>query len=171
MIEYIRYHNHEIINSKIGSVFDYLYEINSKAREEILRKYGRVSQFDSENLAFLMIKGILNNKPFTHLGVAMHVPFRSLLGDLSGLSEREFSFSTNDWTHVDFLIYSRVTHLPVLVIEVDGFQFHNNEKQKERDALKDSILAKYGIPILRLNTADSSEKERVYEKLRTLVSF
>lgn len=171
LIEYIRYHNHEIINSKIGSVFDYLYEINSKAREEILRKYGRVSQFDSENLAFLMIKGILKNKPFTHLGVAMHVPFRSLLGDLSGLSEREFSFSTNDWTHVDFLIYSRVTHLPVLVIEVDGFQFHNNEKQKERDALKDSILAKYGIPILRLNTTDSSEKERVCEKLRTLVSF
>ncbi len=170
LIEYIRYHNHEIINSKINSVFDCLYEVNSKAREEILRKYGRVSQFDSENLAFIMIKQTLKENSYTHLGVAMHVPFRSLLGDLSGLSERERFFSTNDWTHVDFLIYSKVTHLPVLVIEVDGFVFHNNERQKERDGLKDSILAKYCIPILRLNTTDSREKERIRERLRETVS-
>ena len=38
LIEYIKYHNHEIIESKINSVFDYLYEANAEARETILRK-------------------------------------------------------------------------------------------------------------------------------------
>ncbi len=169
LIEYIHYHNHDIVDSKINSVFDYLYEINVKSREEILKKYGKSSEFDSENLVFGIIKDILTENRFSRFNVAMHVPFRLLLGELKNLTQREIEFATNDWTHVDFLIFSKLSHLPNLVIEVDGFTFHNNEKQKERDRLKDTILTKYGIPILRLNTVGSNERDRIREKLLELI--
>ena len=56
---------------------------------------------------------------------------------------------------------------PVLVVEVDGYAFHeNNPKQLARDQMKDTILAKYGIPILRFKTNESREEERLSTKLR-----
>ena len=170
LIEYIKYHNHEIIESKINSVFDYLYEANAEARETILRKYGRASEFDSENLVLLLIKDILKNDSFSKLNVVMHVPLRSLISDLSVLNMRELQFATNHLAHVDFLIFSRVTHQPVLVIEVDGFAYHNTDKQRERDLIKDGILHKYDIPILRLSTTGSGEREKIYSKIAELVN-
>ena len=50
LIGYIQYHNHEVINSEIHSVFDYLYKSYANARELILKKYGRISEVESENL-------------------------------------------------------------------------------------------------------------------------
>ncbi len=169
LIEYINYHNHEIINSKINSVFDYLYEANAEARENILRKYGRVSEFDSENLMRVLIKNILKSDRFSKLNVVMNVPLNLLLNDLSSLNERQLGFATNHLTHVDFLIFSKLTHKPVLVVEVDGFTYHNTEKQRERDKLKDIILEKNNIPILRLSTVGSGEIEKITSKLNELI--
>lgn len=170
LIEYIKYHNHEIIESKINSVFDYLYEANAEAREAVLRKYGRASQYDSENLILLLIKDILKADGFSKLNVVMHVPLRSLISDLSILNVRELQFATNHLAHVDFLIFSRVTHQPMLAIEVDGFAYHNTDKQRERDLLKDGILHKYDIPLLRLNTTGSGEREKIYSKIAELIN-
>ena len=144
--------------------------MNEEAREAILRKYGRVSEYDSENLAYILIKDILKNERFSKLSIAMHVPLRSLLKDLSILNSREKQFAANHLAHVDFLIFSRVTHRPVLVIEVDGFAYHNSGKQKERDLLKDGILQKYDIPILRLSTIGSGEREKIYSKIAMLLN-
>jgi len=47
-------------------------------------------------------------------------------------------------------------------IGVDGYSYHNmNERQLERDQKKDNILAKYSIPIIRLNTTSSNEKKKI----------
>lgn len=170
LIEYIKYHNHEIIDSKINSVFDYLYEANAEAREAILRKYGRVSEFDSENLIFVLIKDILKQNSFSRLNVVMHVPLRLLLNEMSNLNSREIEFAANHFTHVDFLIFSKLTHRPILVIEVDGFAYHNTDKQRERDLIKDDILHKYNIPILRLSTTGSDERNKICSKLIELTS-
>lgn len=168
LIGYIQYHNHEIINSKIHSVFDYLYQNYSDAREKALRKYGRVSEVDSENLMYLLIKNVLSESEYTKYDVVMHVPLRMILSDLTKLNKRELSFATNHLTHVDFLIFSRLTHQPVLVVEVDGFSYHNSEKQKERDSVKNKILEKYNIPILRLSTVGSGEKEKLTHSLKRI---
>lgn len=97
----------------------------------------------------------------------MHVPLRMILCDLAKLNTRELSFATNHLTHVDFLIFSRLTHQPILVVEIDGFVYHvANEKQKERDAVKDTVLEKYGIPIVRFSTIGSGEKNKLTEALR-----
>ncbi|MNY52896.1 hypothetical protein D3C86_1886110 [compost metagenome] len=50
--------------------------------------------------------------------------------------------------------------MPLGVIEVDGAS-HDRLDQAERDALKNSILEKSGIPLLRLRTVESHIRERV----------
>jgi superfamily I DNA and/or RNA helicase len=168
LIGYIQYHNHEIVNSEIHSVFDYLYHNYAAAREEAMRKYGRVSEVDSENLMYAVIRDVLCESDFSKYDVVMHVPLRMILSDLRKLDSRELSFATNHLTHVDFLIFSRLTHRPILVVEVDGFAYHHHEKQRERDLVKNTILEKYGIPILRLSTVGSREKQKLVSALEKI---
>lgn len=168
LIGYIQYHNHEIVHSEIHSVFDYLYKANAAARESILRKYGKISVFDSENLMYRVIRDILCKNEFEKYDVVSHVPLKMILSDMKKLNARELEFATNHLTHVDFLVFSRLTHQPVFVIEVDGFAYHNTEKQRERDKVKDVVLKKYSIPILRFNTVGSSEKEKLIIALNAI---
>ena len=89
-----------------------------------------------------------------------------LLRDTDKLTDEEFRYSMHPNTHVDFLIYNRVTKTPVLAVEVDGFNFHNEGSlQFERDRLKDSIFEKYGIPLLRLPTNGSGEIAKIKNQL------
>jgi len=168
LIGYIQYHNHEVINSEIHSVFDYLYHNYADAREDAMRKYGRVSEVDSENLMYSVIREVLSKSDYSKYDVVMHVPLRMILSDLTKLNTRELSFATNHLTHVDFLIFSRLTHQPILVVEVDGFAYHNNEKQRERDQVKNTILEKYNVPILRLSTVGSGEKQKLVSVLESM---
>lgn len=69
-------------------------------------------------------------------------------------------------THIDFLIFGRLDKMPVLAIEVDGYAFHGkNSDQHNRDMMKNAILQKYAIPIMRFSTTGSGEKERLETKL------
>lgn len=54
----------------------------------------------------------------------------------------------------DFVLYFKVGKTPLAVIEVDG-GFHSDAEQAERDELKNSILKKSAIPLLRLQTVES----------------
>jgi very-short-patch-repair endonuclease len=168
LIGYIRYHNHEIFNSDTHSVFDFLYQSYAEAREDIMRKYGKVSEVDSENLMYVVIRDVLSKSDYSKYDVVMHVPLRMILSDLTKLNTRELSFATNHLTHVDFLIFSRLTHQPILVVEVDGFAYHNSEKQRERDQVKNAILEKYNVPILRLSTVGSGEKQKLIPALESM---
>ncbi|WP_199228122.1 DUF2726 domain-containing protein [Salipaludibacillus keqinensis] len=55
--------------------------------------------------------------------------------------------------------------MPLLVVEVDGYAYHNDPKQVARDEMKDAILHKYGIPIIQFATNGSREEERLVGKL------
>jgi len=55
---------------------------------------------------------------------------------------------------------------------VDGTRFHAaGTRQAERDAMKDAILAKYAIPLLRLRTDSSGEEEKLRTKLREILNI
>ncbi len=82
------------------------------------------------------------------------------------LNKTEYDFTMNVLTHTDFLIFNKSDKSPVLAVEVDGYEFHaNNPKQLERDEMKDNILKKYDIPILRIKTNESGEETKLYNKL------
>ncbi len=169
---YIRYHNDigETRQGQVHSVFDLLY----KAYEDKLLEFNRTHPskgFASENLVRALLEEILKQKRFQNLRFSMHVSLRNLIKcDGLALSKEEEFFYKNPWSHADFVIYSRMDREPVLVIEVDGVSYHEKKKdQLRRDALKDAILAKAEMQILRLKTNGSEEKNRIESTLSKLI--
>jgi hypothetical protein len=108
---------------------------------------------------------ILAEPEHGHLRVESQILLRNLVPAPDTLGEDQRAF-TRRRSSADFVIYNRVTRRPVLVIEVDGFRFHEDRpEQLRRDALKDSILERLGIPLLRLATTGSHEERRIREAL------
>lgn len=168
LVDYIKYNNFDICESKINSVFDYLYSQYTQSRLQYLKKCKNISIYDSENLMHLLISEVLEK--YTTLKVVNHVTLHEILNDLSILSDEEFKFALNPWTHLDFLIYNYVSKKPILAVEVDGFYYHKEGTlQYNRDIMKNHILDKYKIPLIRFKTNGSEEKEKLIYKLDELM--
>ncbi len=166
LIAYIQYHNFEVVDSKLYSVFDLLYQQYTQQRVEFLKKHKNVSEFDSENIMYGYLVDLLHELPDLSLKISCHHPLRQLIRDSELLTDEEFRYAFNVNTHLDFFIYNEITKQPVLAIEVDGVKFHQEgTRQHERDLLKNSILEKYGIRLLRLPTNGSEELKKVKEAL------
>jgi hypothetical protein len=166
LIRYIEYNNLEIINSNVYSIFDLLYSSYSEKLLQFLNNHKKVSKYNSENLMNALIEKVLNYEEFQELDKVLHYPLNMLILDTSKLDENQSKYANNSLTHTDFLIFRKIDKSPVLVVEVDGYAFHaNNPKQLERDRMKDEILGKYNIPILRLPTNGSGEEEKLKNKL------
>lgn len=166
LLGYITYQQGVVIESKLRSIYDYLF-----SQIELNLKYAKiVSEYDSENLTFELIEKIRTSYPkLSHIKALCHYPMRSLIGDVSGLTEREAQYAMHPSTHIDFLVINRVSKEPLLAIETDGFSFHNEKtEQFQRDRLKDHILEIYGLPLLRLSTVGHSEEQRIVEALLNL---
>ena len=166
LISYIRYNNCEIVQSELYSVFDLLYSQYTDARIVYLQKHKQVSEYDSENLMYGAICDLLNARPHLSLGVICHQPLNMLIRDPHRLNDDECRYAMNTATHLDFLIYHRISKKPVLAIEVDGFHFHKpGTAQYERDRMKDHILQLYQIPAFRFPTNGSGEIEKIAQTL------
>ena len=166
LIQYIEYNNLSVIQSDLCSIFDYLYKGYEEKRAEIISKGGKVSEFDSENLMHALIKEVLSCDIFSKYNVLLHFPVRNLIKDFSKLNEQEQKYARNPLTHLDFLIYNSLSKSPVLAIEVDGFANHKDgTRQAERDRMKNKILEKYDLPLLRFATNGSNEKTKLMDKL------
>lgn len=167
LIRYVKYNNFETIESKTRSIYDLLYKENRQKRLEYLKNKKRISDFDSENLTYNLIDKILKENNYDNLDIAVHVPLINVLDDMELLNGEEVKFATNTWTHIDFVIFNKMDKKLVVAIEVDGYYFHREgTKQQERDNIKDKILYKYDIPLIRLNTTGSGEKEILENKIK-----
>ena len=165
LIKYIEYNNCEIKESKIFSVFDLLYKNYSQQRKNFLKKYNKISEYDSENIMYALLQDILEKYNGSY-EVASHVPLNMIIRDYSLMTNEEKKYAKNDWTHVDFLIYKTIDKSLVLAIEVDGFKYHKEgSKQAKRDELKNIIFEKYDIPLCRFSTTESNEKEKLTQIL------
>lgn len=171
LIRYIDYNSFSIKESKLRSIFDYLYKSYEQKRAEIISKSGKKSDFDSENLMFILISNTLKQDKFSKYNVTLHYPLRNVIRDYSKLTEEEQKYVQHFSTHLDFLIFNKLGKNPILAIEVDGFEYHKaGTKQSERDKKKDRILAKYDLPLLRFSTTGSNEKQTLIAKLTELTS-
>ncbi len=166
LINYISY-NHEfgkVDEGKVKSIYDILYA----DYEEQLRRFRKKhpsKDFDTENITKELLKKIFASDKYKSLWFRMHVSLRDFVGSVD-LTPDEYKFYINPNAHADFLIYNKMSRKPFLVIEVDGVSYHEQQKkQVERDAKKNSILNKAGIPILRLKTNESNEEGRITKSL------
>ncbi|MDE6857177.1 MAG: DUF2726 domain-containing protein, partial [Alistipes sp.] len=121
----------------------------------------------SENLTHAMLEEIIEENPaFGHLGIVCHQPLRQLLRDVSSLTDEDRHYALHPATHIDFLLYNRISKRPVLAIETDGYEFHKaGTVQSMRDERKNRILATYGLPLIRLSTIGSDERKRIENAL------
>ena len=162
LVDYIEYYQGKSEESQISSIFDLLYEDYTRQRLDFYKTHKRISEYDSENLTYWAIRDVIKEMGLSHLGISIHYPLRHLITPSSNLTPEQREYATRSWTHVDFLIYDTVPHRAKLVIEVDGVQYHKRgSDQGRRDAIKDSVLAAIGLPLLRLSTAGSQEKEKI----------
>lgn len=169
LINYIQYNNFEVVESRIYSVFDYLYKQYTEERMAYLQKYKKISEYDSENLVYTLIREIISDNKYASLNVVCHFPLNMLIKDPVLLNEQECRYAMNPATHLDFLIYNRIGKIPILAIEADGYAYHKKDTvQASRDLLKDHIMELYQIPLLRLKTNGSGEKEKIIALLNEL---
>lgn len=169
LIKYIQYNNFEVVESKTKSIYDMLYKENRKQRMEYLKNKKRISDYDSENLTYNLIEEVIKENNFDNLDIVVHIPLIDILANDDLLNEEERSYANNDWTHIDFVIFNKMDKKMVLAIEVDGYYYHKEgTKQQERDKLKDRILEKYEVPLIRFSTTGSEEKKILEEKIREI---
>jgi hypothetical protein len=155
-------------------VFDLLYTSYGKARREFLHMRGRISMWDSENLAQAIIQDVLRDPEFAglSLGCLGHAPLAWLVGSEPNLSERERRFVANPWSHVDFLIYDTIGKVPLVCIEVDGWAFHRpGSLQAVRDDIKTTVFQRAGLRLIRLSTTGSGEAATIAGAIRQAVGF
>ncbi len=170
LIDYIQYNNFEVTESKIYSIFDYLYKQYTEERRVYLQKHKKVSEYDSENLMYSLIEDIISASRYSSLDVVCHFPLNMLIKNPELLNEQECQYAMNPATHLDFLIYNRIGKKPVLAIEVDGYEYHKKDTvQASRDLLKNHIMELHQIPLLRFKTNGSGEREKIAEMLEKLV--
>ena len=171
LLDYIAYNNCAITESKLASIFDYLYDQYTKQRMAFIKNHPQISEYVSENLTYAMLNEIVaSDDRYNVLKVLCHVPLRQVVKDISLMDEEEQRYTANYSTHIDFLIINRVTKLPVLAIETDGYSYHNDQTmQHQRDLKKNNILAVYGLPLLRLSTKGCAEENKVIKILNKLI--
>ncbi|WP_418414513.1 AAA domain-containing protein [Alistipes putredinis] len=162
LLRYIRFTCDDVdsvfITSPIRSVFDVLHTEYAAMRFASDAK----RESPAERIAERLIGGILAEEDrFSAIGVHRHYRLYDLVGRTVELSDEERLFVRRR-SHLDFLLYNRMDNTPILGIEVDGVLHHRfDEVQVARDRRKNGILVKIGLPLLRLSTDGSSEKERI----------
>lgn len=174
LVRYVRHQQQLVSTSQISSVFDLLYAEYTSARQNFLKNQGRMSNWDSENLAEAVIKDILNQPPFAgmYLDCMRHVPLTWLGFSRERLSDRERQFVDNPWSHVDLVIYDSIGKRPLVCIEVDGWAFHRpGSLQSVRDEIKNAAFQHSGLPLVRLSTTGSGERDIISGALLKAVNF
>ena len=171
LLDYIEmYDPSAVVQSDIVSIFDVLYNAYSASLERYSRaKWADRRRSPAENVADQCLREILAEPAYSRFGYQIEVFLKDALPNTRRLSEEQRAFTFTD-SALDFGVYSRVTGRLVLAIEVDGWQYHGaSDTQRKRDALKDSIMAAYDVPVLRLPTNGSGEERRIREALDKLL--
>ncbi|WP_230371689.1 DUF2726 domain-containing protein [Paludibacterium denitrificans] len=107
-----------------------------------------------------LLREALSEAPYRALTCHAQVLLNQVASSTNpALAKDELDFMRNR-ASCDFVLYFKVGKTPLGVIEVDGGS-HDRPEQATRDALKNSILAKSDIPILRLRTIESHIEEKI----------
>lgn len=159
----------EVEENNIYSVFDLLYKQYEKERLDYFKKHKKISNYDSENIMYHLLNKVLED--YKDLTFTFRYPVNILIKDETLLKEEERKYASHHNTHIDFLIYNKISKIPLLAVEADGYKYHKEDnKQKERNILKNNILSKYNIPLIRLTTNGSREESIIRSKLDEIVS-
>jgi very-short-patch-repair endonuclease/DNA polymerase III delta prime subunit len=163
LVRYIEYYAEErqLHRAPVISAFDLLYSEYDQSLERLNRRLRREdSVYKSEQIVAQILRETLGQEVCQGLKFHLQVPLNRVASAANmSLTPREREFMANG-ASCDFVLYFKVGKTPLGVIEVDGGS-HDTPQQAELDALKNSILSKSGISLLRLRTVESHVEQRV----------
>ena len=162
LMRYVTYYaqDDQIVRAPVVSAFDLLYRqydqslarLNSRLRAED-------SRYKSEQIVAQLLREVLSTTAYQAMTYHDQVKLNQVAAPSNpDWTTRERAFMAR--ASCDFVIYFKVGKTPLGVIEVDG-GFHDKPEQATRDALKNHILAKSKLPILRLRTVESGIKKKI----------
>ncbi|MQA18050.1 AAA domain-containing protein [Rugamonas rivuli] len=167
LVRYIEYYAEEkqIHRAPVVSAFDLLYKEYDRSLERLRRRLSsKDSRYMSEQIVAQILREVMDRDAYGAMKFHAQIFLSQLASPANEtLTPREREFMSNH-ASCDFVVYFKVGKTPLGVIEVDGGS-HETKPQSARDALKESILHKSGIPLLRLRTVESFIEERVAEFL------
>lgn len=163
LVRYVTYYADEeqIHRAPVVSAFDLLYKEYDQSLARLNAKLRPAdSRFKSEQILAQVLREAVSEASGRALTFHTQIALNQVVS-LSNptLTDRERAFMANR-ASCDFVLYFKVGKMPLGVIEVDGAS-HGRPDQAGRDALKNSILEKSHIPLLRLRTVESRIEERV----------
>jgi very-short-patch-repair endonuclease/DNA polymerase III delta prime subunit len=167
LARYIRHHTvgDGEPESRVISVFDLLYKSHSPQLDALGRRLRGQLHFKSEDIIWTALQDFFSEPTYSGFDSCHEYFVRNLVRDGAALSEQERAYVRNG-ARVDFVVYRKIDKRVAFAVEVDGFDFHeNNPRQIRKDLLKDSILAKVGVRLIRLSTTGSGELEQLREAL------
>lgn len=167
LIGYVRYNNFDVKSSRLHSVFDLLYRQYTAERLAYEATHPQVSEHLSENLVYNLLLEAIARLELKNMEVLCHYPLSKLISDWNMLDAKEEAFARSPFSHLDLLLYNTLTKQPRCAIEVDGWHYHRkSEVQQARDALKDKMLSKAGLRMLRISTTDTVNLESMEKALQ-----
>ena len=111
---------------------------------------------DQEEKTHRILRPVCENHGATvypKVGVADVLPIEK-----SGISDDDYEFCLK--AHFDFVAYDQEGN-PLFAVEFDGSQHQNNPRQKSRDARKNRLCERFGLPLLRVGDNHVVEREGV----------
>lgn len=171
LIRYMQYStlDENVVESQIVSVFDLLYRHYSAKLLPLKAKMNPQARYQSEEAVRVVLEEILEQPQYSRFGYSQEVLLQNLLKDTKLLTMEEKAFVRNR-ASLDFVVFYKQDKSCIFGIEVDGFEFHENRpEQLRRDAMKDHILQTYRLPLLRLATNGSGEREKIEEMFNTIM--
>lgn len=162
LMRYVTYYaqDEQIVRAPVVSAFDLLYrEFDQSLARLDARLRPEDSRYKSERIAAQLLREALSAPAYQSLMYHTQIKLDQVASPSNpDWTERERAFMAR--ASCDFVIYFKVGKTPVGVIEVDGGS-HDRPDQAARDDLKNGILSKSNIPILRLRTVESRIAERI----------
>ncbi|AMB85596.1 helicase [Pseudomonas agarici] len=163
LVRYMEYYagEQQIHRSLLICAFDLLYKAYDQSLERLnARLRPSDSRFKSEQIVAQLLREALSREGNQAMTFHAQIRLNQLVSaDNEALTPPERNFMRNR-ASCDFVLYFRVGKTPLGVIEVDG-GYHDTTLQAARDQLKNSILMKSGIPLLRLRTVESHIEDRI----------
>lgn len=167
LMRYIEYYaqDEQIVRAPVVSAFDLLYrEYDQSLARLQARLRPEDSRYRSEQIVAQLLREALSDVSCRALMCHAQVRLDQVASPSNpALTERERAFMRHR-ASCDFVLYFKVGKTPLGVIEVDGGS-HDEPVQAARDALKNSILAKSDLSILRLRTVASGIEEKIAQFL------
>ena len=100
-----------------------------------------------EKEVYFYINDFIKNKS-AKVEILPHVSLRELFKPTNDFKNQNLKQLSS--YHIDILLLSEKSFVPLVAIEIDGSHHELNDSQKIRDAFKNSLLERNGIKLLRL---------------------